>query len=32
MTYGPHEQANGLAEFRSDTSVDSLFFGEGEGF
>ncbi len=28
----PGEKATDLAEFRPDTYVDSLFFGEGEGF
>jgi hypothetical protein len=26
------QEATDLAEFRPDTYVDSLFFGEGEGF
>ncbi len=29
---GTGEKAADLAEFRPDTYVDSLFFGEGEGF
>jgi hypothetical protein len=29
---GTGEKASDLAEFRPDTYVDSLFFGEGEGF
>ena len=29
---GTGEKATDLAEFRPDTYVDSLFFGEGEGF
>jgi fused signal recognition particle receptor len=29
---GTGEQLTDLAEFRPDTYVDSLFFGEGEGF
>lgn len=33
ITYiGTGEQAADMAEFRPDTYVDSLFFGEGEGF
>jgi fused signal recognition particle receptor len=29
---GTGERATDMAEFRPDTYVDSLFFGEGEGF